>query len=353
MAHNAMGRALRKASSTLQQSINLTQKRSWSARSIPTLAPTQSPELDQLLNRFRDELFIPYSLHVHTRNLIYRPSKASKLTGHPIIVPIGTKEEPYQLRPIDRFATPNKKDSLSVITLMHETKNWSNLVNFLRGLQKVHIRFQPNHWEWLVRKAGSSNGLGALLMAAQQSEVTGFTLNDISLVERVFFELHLAGQRVDFTGKDIAKIQGLANSFSLLMENPQHEVSDLEKDPKRSTLVIGTLLELSAARALSDDGFDGRKVESQARRLLASLKRKNLKNVGKDTLSNDRLLQELVPCYNGMKLALQLDSITHNKPFASALKTRTNELGMFIGNLKKAINKPTIGLAQAQLLHDN
>ncbi|RDW61868.1 uncharacterized protein DSM5745_10540 [Aspergillus mulundensis] len=362
MALNTTARVLRQAPSTLQQSINLNQKRSWSARTIPSLTPTQSPELDQLLNRFRDELFIPHSLKVQQRNLIYRPRLASKLTGHPIVVPIGPKEEPYQLRPIDIWKVPGKKDSLRVIALMHETKDWSNLVNFLRGLHKAGLSFQPRHWEWLVRKAGGSNGLGALVMAAQQSHTTGFTLNNVSLVERLFFELHLAGQRIEFTGEGIAKIYGLANSFTLLMHNPHHAVSDLDNDPKRSTLVIGTLLELSAARALSDYGSNvdkveyeavEKKVEYQARRLLASLKRQNLSQVGEDWVSNDKLLQRLVPCYNGLKLALQVDVIARNKQFAAALKTRTNELGMFIGDLKKGVHRPTIGLVQAQLLHQN
>ncbi|KAL4740050.1 hypothetical protein BDV11DRAFT_169544 [Aspergillus similis] len=359
MAHNAMGRLLRcQTPSSFHQSVNLTQKRSWSARTIPSLAPTPSPELDQLLNRFRDELFIPHSLNIQQRNLIYRPRNASKLNGHPIIVSIGPKEEPYQLRSIDLFSVPTTNDKHRVLTLMHETKNWSNLATFLIGTHKSGMVTHQDRWEWLVRKAGSSNGLGHLLMCAQQSEATHFKLKNVSVVERLFFELHLAGQRIDFTGEGIAKIQGLAKSFALLMETPEHAVHDLERDPKRSALVIGTLLELSAARALSEGGSNVSQVEAYARRLLASLKDQNLSAEGQDWLSNDRLLQRLVPCYNGLKLALQLDDIAHNKHIASALKTRVNELGMFIAKIKKTApkdvrQKPTIGLAQAQLLHQN
>ncbi|KAL4787825.1 hypothetical protein BJX76DRAFT_267673 [Aspergillus varians] len=360
MAPNAIGSLLRRqSSSALHQSINLTQKRSWSARTIPTLSPTSSPDLDQTLNRFRDELFIPHALNVNQRNLIYRPRNASKLNGHPIIVPIGSNEESYQLRSINIFALPSRQDVVRVLSLMHETKDWSNLAIFLTGIYKSGMALTPERWEWLVRKAGGSNGLGQLLMCAQQSKSTQFQLRSNSLVERLFFELHLAGQRNDFTGTGVTKVHGLAKSFSLLMEAPEHTVHDLENDPKRNPLVIGTLLELSAARALSVEGTDqSREVESLARRLLASWKDQDLSTEKKDWPSIDRLLQQLVPSYNGLKLALQLDSIANNKHIASGLKTRVNEFGMFIAKLKKAApkrvqEKPTIGLSQAQLLHQN
>jgi hypothetical protein len=326
---------------------------------IPTLFPTSSPELDQTLNRFRDEMFIPNALNASQRNLIYRPRNANKLNGHPVIVTIGESEESYQLRSIDVFSLPSKKDVIRVLSLMHETNDWSNLATFLTGIYKSNITLSLGRWEWLVRKAGESNGIGQLLKCAQQSKSTQFELKKISLVERLFFELHLMGQRNDFAGPGIAKINGLAKSFALLMEAPEHAVHDLENDPKKNPLVIGTLLELSAAKALSEGGTDGvREVEALTRRLLASWKTQNLNTEGKGWQHIDHLLQQLVPTYNGLKLALRLDDIANNKQISSGLKTRTNEFGMLIAKFKKAApkriqEKPTVGLSQAQLLHQN
>ncbi len=375
MAPNAIGRLLRQAPSTLQRSLSFTQKRSWSARSkalfirlavsyvangnaaIPTLSPTSSPELDQTLNRFRDEMFIPNSLNASQRNLVYRPRNANKLNGHPVIVPIGENEESYQLRSIDVFSLPSKKDVIRVLSLMHETNDWSNLATFLTGIYNSNMSLSLGRWEWLVRKAGESNGFGQLLKCAQQSKLTRFELKDISLVERLFFELHLAGQRNDFAGPGIVKLNGFAKSFALLMEAPEHAVHELENDPKKNPLVIGTLLEFSAAKALNEGGTDGvREVESLTQRLLASWKTQDLSTERKDWHSIDHLLQQLVPTYNGLKLALQLDGIANNKQISSGLKTRTNEFGMLIAKFKKAApkriqEKPTVGLSQAQLLH--
>lgn len=321
------------------------------------MKPTPSPELNETLDRFRDELFIPNSLKTNQQNLIYKRSNAHKLNEYPIIVAIGEEEESYQLRPLDKFALPTKQDSLRVLSLMAEANDWSNLATFLTGIYSGGQSLRLSQWEWLVRKAGGSKGLGALLMCAQQPESTHFRLKDLSLVERLFFELHHVGLRNDFKGKFVIKASGLARSFALLMESPEHAVHDLEKDPKRSTLVIGTLLELSAARALDMGGVDeGRVVEAYARRLLAGWKNQDTVPEGQEWVAIDHLLQTIVPSYNGMKLALQLNSIAGNKSIASGLKTRTNEFGMLIANLKKMApkqvqEKPTIGLQHAQRLH--
>ncbi|KAL4939149.1 hypothetical protein BDV06DRAFT_199386 [Aspergillus oleicola] len=358
MAHNAMGRLLCRQTTGIQQSINFIQKRSWSARTMPSLVPTESPELDQTLLRFRDELFIPHSLHVNQRNLIYKPRHGHRLTGHPIIVPIGQNEEPYRLHPIDKLSLPSRKEALRALALMHETGNWSNLVTFLTGLYKSGLTLRKQDWEWLVRKAGGSNGLGSLLQAAQQAESTHFFLKDVSLVERLFFELHLAGQRADFQGPGIGKAHSFAKSFSLLLENPEHAVHELDADPRRSPRIIATLLELSAARALSQDEYNNiTEVESYARRLIASLKGQNFSTEGKDWVSRDNLLQMLVPAHHGMKLALQLNDVA-SKQVETQLKARMNDLGTMIVNIKNSApqgvqEKPTIGLAQAQLLHQS
>ncbi|KAL4789973.1 hypothetical protein BDV19DRAFT_373144 [Aspergillus venezuelensis] len=359
MAHNAMGRLLCRQTTSIQQSINFIQRRNWSARTVPSLAPTGSPELDETLLRFRDELFIPHSLHVNQRNLIYSSRHSNKLlSGHPIIVPIGKNEEPYRLRPISFTSLPSRKQALRALALMHETGNWSNLVLFLTGIHNSGRSLRNQDWEWLVRKVGGSDGFGALLTAAQQAESTHLFLKNISLVERLFFELHLAGQRADFQGPGVGKAHGFAKSFSLLLESPEHAVHDLEADSRRSTLVIATLLELSAARGLSQEGYNNiAEVESYARRLIASLKTQNYSIQDKDWVARDQLLQTLVPAHNSIKLAIQLEDIA-SQQLGTQLKARMNELGTVIVNIKNSApqgvqEKPSVGLGQAQLLHQS
>ncbi|KAL4805961.1 hypothetical protein BDV18DRAFT_160821 [Aspergillus unguis] len=359
MAHNAMGRLVRcQTPNSLCQSISFTQKRSWSARTIPSFSPTSSPELNQLLNRFRDELFIPQSLNANQRKPIYRSSIADKLSGVPVVVPIGENEEPYQLRPLGVANLPSQKDMVKTLGLMAEEKNWSNLVIFLTGLSNGNRSPQQKHWEWLIRRCGANNGLWALYECAVQQKNTHFSLKDGNLADRLFFELHMVGQRNEFQGESFKKAEDLAQRFALLMEAPEHSSRNAARDPKKSPLVIGTLLELSAARALNKGGIDtGRKVETGCLRLLAALADQEFVINQTKWVHNDLLLQRLVPAYNGMQLALKMKDISKKDPLASELRESVSKVGSFIKELMAKAprlgvspQKPTIGLQQAKLL---
>src|SRR5436189_6456790 len=95
---------------------------------IPVFKPTSSPELDSILAKFRDTLFIPTSLPLRHRKLIYKASKAEDLRQHPIIVNIGGEiEELYQLRPMDIRDRPKKNDVLNAVALMKTRQDWHNL----------------------------------------------------------------------------------------------------------------------------------------------------------------------------------------------------------------------------------
>ncbi|KAF7587283.1 hypothetical protein BBP40_007476 [Aspergillus hancockii] len=360
MAQNALGRLFRgQSSSTIRQSLTLSQKRSYSSKNaIPTFSPSSSAELDQALNRFREELFIPFGLGTPQRRLMFRQKYADRLEEEPVSVPIGENDETFLLRPMDPQSRPTKKEIVDVLSLMQTTKDWQNLVPFLSGLRMSHRAIKSNRWQWLVRRAGQADALGSILEAAKQSERTGLRLNNVDLVQRIFFELHAKAQRGEFKDPDVSKAYTLAKQFVSLLETPQHIEHNLELDPKRKPFVIGTLLELTAARALNELGGndEGGLVRSYAQRLLGSWQLGNFSRDADDWPSVDRMLQENVPIYNGMKLALQINSIASDKSVAPGLKTRVNELGTLIANQKKAAparaaEKPTLGLQQSQLLH--
>ncbi|KAB8228622.1 uncharacterized protein BDW43DRAFT_211936 [Aspergillus alliaceus] len=361
MAQNAIGRLFRgQSSSTLRQSIStITQKRSYSSKNaIPTFSPTSSPELDQALNRFREELFIPFGLGTPQRRMMFRQKYADRLEEEPVSVPIGENDEQFLLRPMDPQSRPTKKEIVDVLSLMKTTKDWQNLVPFLSGLRMSHRVIKSDRLQWLVRRAGQADALGMILEAAKQSERTGFHLRDQDLVQRIFFELHCKAQRGEFKDPDVSKALSLAKQFASLMEAPEHIEHNLELDPKRKPFVIGTLLELSAARAISELGGndDGGYVRAYAQRLLGSWPLGNFRRDAQDWREVDHMLQENVPIYNGMKLALKVNGISNDKSVAPGLKTRVNELGTLIANQKKAapekvVQRPTLGLQQSHLLH--
>ncbi|RAK98931.1 uncharacterized protein BO80DRAFT_503711 [Aspergillus ibericus CBS 121593] len=358
MAQNAVGRLFRSQnSSSLRQSIgSITQTRGISRHAVPTFTPTTSPELDQALNRFREELFIPFSLGQQQRRLMFRQKYADRLEQEPVTANLG--EEEFLLRPMDPQSRPTKNEAIEVISLMKNTTDWKNLVPLLSGLRLSNRVLKSSRMEWIVRKAAEANALGVMLECAKQVERTGVQLNEVGFVQRLFFELHRKAQRAEFQGPEVTKAWSIATQLVGLMERPGHVQHDVAKDPKRRPFLIGILLELSAARALSE--FGGKDQDGMVRlysqRLLGSWPLGNFNGETTEWVAVDQMLQENIPIYNGMKLALQVQGVPHERSVAPALKNRLNELNQLIAKQlknapEKVQQKPTVGLVQAQLLY--
>ncbi|GKZ20988.1 hypothetical protein AbraIFM66951_010187 [Aspergillus brasiliensis] len=361
MAQNAVGRLFRSQNSTtLRQSIgSLTQTRNASRNAIPTFQQTSSPELDQALTRFREELFIPFGLGQDQRRLMFRQKYADRLEQEPVTANI-SEDEDFLLRPMDPQSRPTLKEAAEVISLMQSKEDWKNLVPFLSGLQLAKRHLKPSRLEWLVRKAGEHNALNSVVECAKQAEKTGVRLNEVGIVQRLFFELHRKAQKAEFQGQEVTKAFNMATQLVGLMERPAHAQHDVMADPKRKPFVAGTLLELSAARALSEfEGKDqGGLVRIYSSRVLGCWKMGNFASDVQDWRAVDKMLQENVPIYNGMKLALKVQGIANEKAVAPGLKNRLNELGQLIAKQKKSApqeiqKNPSLGLEQAQLLHED
>jgi hypothetical protein len=329
------------------------------AAAIPSFPPTSSAELDRMLNRFREELFIPFGLGIKQRRLMFRQKYADRLEEEPVTVTIG-EDEKFQLRPMDPQSRPKNEEIVQVVSLMNTTKDWQNIIPFLTALRMSRRVVKRERWEWLVRKAGDAGALGIILECAKQSQRTGLRLNEVGLVQRLFFELHEKAQAEEFKGPATSKALSLAQQAVTLMEAPEHVNHDVQLDPKRRPFLIGTLLELSAARALNElEGKDeGGHVRAYAERLLATWPLGSFDAEAKKWVQIDLMLQENVPIWNGIRLALQVNSIASEKTSAKSLKARLNELSKLIAKHKSMApeevqQKPTLGYKQAQLLFQN
>lgn len=309
-----------------------------------------------MLNRFREELFIPFGLGQQQRRLMFRQKYADKLEEEPVTVTIG-EDEKFQLRPMDPQTRPRKEEIVPIVKLMKTTKDWQNIIPFLSALRMSRRYLKPSRLEWLVRKAGDANALGIILECAKQSERTGIFFNEADLAKRFFFELHEKAQMADFRGEATSKALGLARQAVLLMEAPEHSNKDIQRDPKRQPFIIGVLLELSAARALNEFGGndEGGHVRAYAERLLATWQFGSFDGEAQKWADIDHLLQVNVPVWNGIKLALQVHGIAGNKALATSLKARLDELSNLIAKQQsqapeKVQQQPSMGYKQAQLL---
>lgn len=246
-------------------------------------------------------------------------------------------DEQFLLRPMDHMTRPRKVEVSDVVKLMKTNKDWQNIIPFLIGLRTSKRYLDNDRWEWLMRKATEADALGIMLECAKQSEKTGLRLKDAGVVGKYFYGLHKKAQAADFQGAATAKALSLAQQAAQLLEAPEHVEHDITKDPRRRPAVIGVLLELSAARALNE--FEGRDEDGQvaayARRLVATWPLGSFDAGVSNWHKIEDTLQQNIPIYNGIKLALQVNSISINKALSSDLKGRMDKLGKLITKQKK------------------
>ena len=312
------------------------------SRAAPDFTPTSSPELDEALTRMRQELFIPYGLPIRQQNLIFKKKYTTRLEEEKLITHIGQNEEEYRLQHKNPMAMPTKKDAWRTLALMKTKEDWANLIPFLEGLKQAGRVVKPNRWEWLTRRAGACGTLGTILKAAQLSEQTGFTLWDYGVAKRFFFELHRMAHSDDFAGPATSRALTLAKQTATLMEEPVHTARAPSPDPKCQPFIIGVMLELYAARALSEAAVEGDndQVRTFVKRLLGAMLLLNVDPGTNHWPTVDHMLEEIVPVYNGMKLALKVEGMSaKDKDIGGQLKKQMVQLEEVITAQKKIAPK--------------
>ena len=330
---------------------------------LPAFTSTSSSELDAKLKRFREDLFLPFSLNIRQRGLMSRKRYARRLEQEQVTVTIGKNhDEQFTLRYMDPKKRPKKAEAVETLSLMKTKEDWENLVPFLAGLRLARQELRPPRWQWLIRRAGLADRLGLILECAKQSERTGLRLTDVDIVRQLFLQLHLAAYRAQFQEPVLSKVLGLSKQFVELMQMPGHVVHDPQLDPKRRPFVIGVLLELSAARGVNASqgvNDDGAAVVDEAlayaQRLCSTWSLGDYTSSVERWPEADRLLGENIPIANGVQTALKIPRVQKEEEVYHTLQTNLKQLKEQIETLTQAVpekvqQKPTLGYSSLDLI---
>ncbi|KAJ5874729.1 uncharacterized protein N7529_003159 [Penicillium soppii] len=302
MAQTAMSRLFVQSTSSVRQSIlRPAQVRSYGSKVIPTFTSTPSTELNEALERFRNDLFIPLGLPKRQQKSVFKPKYATQLEHEPITVTIN-KDEKFTLTPKLRHELPSKKEALAVLDMMVATGDFSNLFAFVSAMRMSNYTINSNRWQYIIRKVSAAG-----------------KLNQIVEISLAFFSTNSTTPQCGQTssGKKPLYARNLAQQVALLLDAPEHSAKGINNDPKYQPFVIGTLLELNAALGLAmSDKLDpsktdqsvkaeSRNIRDYAQKLDASWSRGNFKNDGSTPYETETRLQENLAIYNGMRLSLQ------------------------------------------------
>ncbi|KAF3396106.1 hypothetical protein F1880_006687 [Penicillium rolfsii] len=331
MAQFTMGSFARWSSSMRQYVAS--QSRGYASKSaIPTFSPTSSPELDQLLYRFRQDRFIPSGLPNQQRRNMFKEKHRQRLEDEPITVAISETED-FTLRPMKINELPTKKDAYEVLRLIAATNEWKALVPFLNGLYISNLRLSSNRLAQLIRKASDAGKLSIIMECIRQGHRTGFHLRDLTVVQRLFYDIHVLAQNAEFKGSAVTKALNMAKQAVDLMDQDVEMHTSLAKaeNPKHQPFVIGTLLELSAARAINEFGGkdQANEVLSYARKLVASWSIfQEQSELAAEVSSASERAQQIIAVYNGLRLSLSihglaLDQNLHDSVTACLAEAKT------------------------------
>lgn len=264
---------------------------------------------------------------------VFKPKYAKQLEHEPIVVKISETEE-YTLTPKKRHELPTKKEAMEVLHLMVSTGEFSNLPAFLAGLKMSGYSVSSNRWEYIIRKASYAGKLSIIAEVARRGPATGLSLADKNVARVLFFELHQTAARANFEGEQTAQALKLAEDFAFIMNSAHHSTNDVNTDPKCQPFVIGTLLELAAAKTLDKkapsqkdlplSAKSGPRVRDYARKLDASwsLNTRDTKTNGLPELVTR--IQENLATYNGMVLAMKYSKASED---TKNFETRARKLG--------------------------
>ncbi|KAK2733693.1 hypothetical protein FQN57_001973 [Myotisia sp. PD_48] len=322
---------------------------------LPVFKPTASPELDGLLERFRNTLFIPRWLPLKHRKLITKQSQATKLQENPITLKIGGKsDQSFTLKPIRLDQLPTKAETERVVELMKTPEDWQNLIPFLAGMQFSGRKLSLRQWEAIIRKAGLNGGEEAIYKAAVENHVTALSLKFPSLTLHLLRAIRRKAADADFKGQPVDDAVRQVEAVARLLNSEAHTNSDLASDPKRLPEVIGAMLEIHAAKALNSYGGQDKdgKVRDFAQKLVSTWPLANL-TVPEHWAAANFQLFFAIPLWNGIKSALQVHEIREDPELKKKLVTRMAELSKSIEQLMTKVEEAgkeqtPAGLKEAQ-----
>lgn len=222
-------------------------------KTLATFTPTSSPELDNLLNSWRKEIFLPSILSPYHRDLIYKTSRKEILTTPPgVSVSVQTalppsapnassaEEVTIKLEPMNKFDKPNVKKGFSNITQQLEentdAQTWDNLIPFLEGLRVARMELPPHFLPRLARIASTKSVArwNTILAAATIGKRTGVTLAHQELTWELVFGAFQRATEGNFSHPEPAKT---LQRITLLLDKPEHCGGKIPASTNKNTYV--------------------------------------------------------------------------------------------------------------------
>ena len=297
---------------------------------LATFPPTSSPELDNILSNWRQNVFLPNHLKRDLRALMFRPTK------HPILlndelpvtasIPVTHSPEPetVRLRPLDRSQRPVLADDLPrMLALMTAPADLDIIRPFLH-----EIAFSPEHslrpqQKTAIARAGARlQRLGLVADLVRHADATGFALGYKRDARDI---LHVILADVVAQGWTAAALDRAVRNAGAVLASYEHACASGEglrasTDRRLMPDVYGSMLALEASRAVLYRGRvdeDGA-ISARARQVLEHWEARQLPSLDFDLRWSGRFVAIWAPTWQGAQMALRV--LGEGSPLGSQLR---------------------------------
>jgi hypothetical protein len=302
---------------------------------IPEFTSTSQPELDSLLSKYREEVFVPESLSKAHKRLMYRPTKHHILKTDAGVTVSVTDEVEIKLEPKFIGDRPKKDQTMAeLLRLLAQDATpeaWSNLRPFMEGLKTARWSLPSHFLEKLARIANNVGTQRIVIECAEQAATTDARLSDPSFTRELLFGCHDRAIEASFEGEEFERAARQAQRIVLLLNRDEHCGSSSRAlqpghhDMRQSLFVNAVQLEMTASRLLASSSNPTDQLNEVSRgvaRVLAlctpaspnqaefampelfiGTPRTNANKRFNSFANSSRQLENLVPVWSGLKFA--------------------------------------------------
>ncbi|KAH0551394.1 hypothetical protein GP486_007391 [Trichoglossum hirsutum] len=318
MASKVIGNALQCPSWAFGGIGTIRHARSFATGGLHTFRPTSSPELDGLLNSFRDNIFIPSHLPKRYRDVIYKTKSNPLLSpdAEPkfVDIPCGNGESiKYRLTPIDRLKDEPASRMRELLDLMKVPGDFDVIPPFLEGLHHARRKLTKSDLEKTARRANVAGRHDIILECARRVKTTGFILKHLPVAREAIRGPYLQAKRGN--SSEVKKALSQAEQIIELLESPAHTKGKRVEptDPRAQPDIIGVVLAIAAIQASKHNGgsdIDG-KVAMYANRMRGTWVNSDLmvqppQGQRRKNQDFNQKLMAWVPVLDGLRLAMDV-----------------------------------------------
>ncbi|KAL5612969.1 hypothetical protein BROUX41_003953 [Berkeleyomyces rouxiae] len=222
---------------------------------------TSSPELDDTLTTILHRIVLPYRLPAPQRKMVFSEDYRSRLQTDPIVIEVDGYEHRFETLNFKKKDMPNSRAILlKALRLMKTPADWENLVRLLNGYArskrtiKLHDRFR------IIREAGCTGNIWAIIDAMRQSEKSGLYLRHLPPVDEMMYWLCDKAIKSSWNAHETKQAATWATIVMDILEEPEHRRQKKTFAPRelhREPQVLAQYLLLLAARSV----FHGDKLD--------------------------------------------------------------------------------------------